>query len=113
MTAGTLAPLAAKHGTSTIPIVTASAGDPLGSGLVASLARPVGNVTGISLMLPDREWYSRGAFSAARAFERRGELMLAEELMLLKSGSLDIARPLNRLGKSNEVPFLQAWVQVD
>ena len=29
--------------------------------------------------------------------------MLAEELMLLKSGSLDIARPLNRLGKSNEV----------
>jgi putative ABC transport system substrate-binding protein len=50
---GTLAPLAAKQATSDIPIVMANAGDPLGSGLVASLARPGGNVTGMSLMAPD------------------------------------------------------------
>jgi putative ABC transport system substrate-binding protein len=50
---GTLGPLAAKRATSTIPIVMTAAGDPLGSGLVASLAQPGGNVTGMSLMAPD------------------------------------------------------------
>ena len=50
---GTLAPLAAKRASDTIPIVMANAGDPLGSGLVVSLAQPGGNVTGMSLMAPD------------------------------------------------------------
>ena len=46
----TQAPLAAKNATRTIPIVMVAAGDPLGSGLVANLARPGGNVTGPSAM---------------------------------------------------------------
>ena len=50
---GTLAPLAVKQAAKTIPIVMTAAGDPLGSGLVANLARPGGNVTGMSLMVPD------------------------------------------------------------
>jgi len=48
VTAGTANVIAAKQVTSVIPIVFASAGDPVGTGLVASLARPGGNVTGLS-----------------------------------------------------------------
>jgi len=46
----TQAAQAAKRGTSTIPIVMALVADPVGSGLVANLAHPGGNVTGLSLM---------------------------------------------------------------
>ena len=48
--AGTTAIRAARDATQTIPIVMAGAGDPVGSGLVASLARPGGNITGVSLL---------------------------------------------------------------
>jgi putative ABC transport system substrate-binding protein len=44
---------AAKNATRTIPIVMGLAADPIGTELVASLARPGGNITGVSLMAPD------------------------------------------------------------
>jgi len=50
---GGAASKAAQQATRTIPIVMSLVNDPLGSGLVPSLARPGGNVTGISLMAPD------------------------------------------------------------
>jgi len=50
---GTVPASAAKHATSIVPIVMANVGDPVGAGLVASLARPGGNVTGLSGLSPE------------------------------------------------------------
>jgi putative ABC transport system substrate-binding protein len=53
LTTGSPAPSATKRATSTIPIIITNHGDPVGSGLVSSLARPGGNVTGLSFVTPD------------------------------------------------------------
>jgi putative ABC transport system substrate-binding protein len=50
---GTVALRAAQHATTTLPIVMAVSGDPVGAGLVASLARPGGNITGLSSRAPE------------------------------------------------------------
>jgi putative ABC transport system substrate-binding protein len=53
VTSGAIAVLAAKAVTTVVPIIFVGAGDPVGNGLVASLARPGGNVTGQSVQQPD------------------------------------------------------------
>jgi len=69
VTSGTPQVLAAKQATSAIPIVFATAGDPVANGLIDSLARPGGNVTGLSLQ-------SNDIARAARTLARRGKEQL-------------------------------------
>ena len=53
VTAGATSTRAAKEATSTIPIVMTQDPDPVGNGFVASLARPGGNITGLSTLAPE------------------------------------------------------------
>jgi len=55
VTAGTPAALAMKKATTTVPLIMIAVGDPVGTGLVPSLARPGGNLTGLSSIAPDLE----------------------------------------------------------
>jgi putative ABC transport system substrate-binding protein len=55
LTAGTVGTLAAKQATQSIPIVTAAIGEPVAVGLVSSLAKPGGNVTGLATFAPELE----------------------------------------------------------
>ena len=55
VTAGTPATLAVKRATTTVPLVMIAVGDPVFNDIVPSLARPGGNITGLSSMSPELE----------------------------------------------------------
>jgi ABC-type uncharacterized transport system substrate-binding protein len=109
VTSGTSAVVAAKQSTPGIPIIFATAGDPVGNGLVASLARPGGNVTGLSIQSPDlagkrlellREVVPslrRLAFmvnvGSPGAGAETGEVQAAARMLGLEVDTLEIRRP--------------------
>jgi ABC-type uncharacterized transport system substrate-binding protein len=93
VTGGTPAVVAAKQATSVIPIVFATAGDPVGMGLVASLARPGGNVTGLSVLSVDLASKRLGLLREAIPSFRRLAIMgnVGNPLTVLELGELQAA----------------------
>jgi putative ABC transport system substrate-binding protein len=81
--------LAARHVTRTIPIVVASSADPVGGGLVASLARPGGNITGLSAVA--------------------GPEIVGKQLQLLKAIAPEVSRIGILLNPGN--PFHAVWLR--
>jgi putative ABC transport system substrate-binding protein len=74
-TTGTSVTVAAKNATSSIPIVIFGAGDPVGTGLVASLARHGGNITGYSTAVPEHEAKALSLLHEALPAARRVALL--------------------------------------
>ena len=108
VTYGTPPSKAAKQATAVIPIVFAAAADPVGSGLVSSLARPGGNITGLSLQQSDivgkklellrevvtslRRLALLGNVSNASSLLEIGEIRTAASTLGIEIISLDIRR---------------------
>jgi putative ABC transport system substrate-binding protein len=89
---------ATKEATATIPIVFAQDTDPIGNGFVASLARPGGNITGLSRLAPEltgKQAFERGGFQALSG----GRLCESNQSELLASVKGDQTR---RRGVSSE-----------
>jgi putative ABC transport system substrate-binding protein len=110
VTGGAPATRAAKEATSTIPIVMTQVGDPVGSGFVASLARPGGNITGMSTLAPELSgkrlellkeiapWLSRvavfGTSTSPDNAQSLNEVELAAKAIAVKLQYLDVPRIL-------------------
>src|SRR6266700_2873948 len=95
-TNGTDATLAAKNATSTIPIVIWSAGDPVRTGLVASLARPGGNITGYSIVSAELD--------AKRLALLREVLPAAQRVGVLVNST----NPISRVGQKENEPVYRS-----
>ena len=95
VTAGTDATIAVKKTTSEIPIVFAAVGDPVGTGLVASLARPGGNITGLSNEQTDLAGYRLELLHEVIPSVRRVALLgnIGSPLILLEMKAAEQAAP--------------------
>jgi putative ABC transport system substrate-binding protein len=94
---------AAKSATRTIPIVMVSVGDPVGTGLVASLARPEGNVTGMSYMTTGL---------AAKRLELLKEAVPGISRVLVLSYLVDPIAPLQVTALKQAAPSLGVTLQI-
>jgi len=93
----------AKNATSTIPIVMVALGDPVGTGLVKSLARPGGNVTGMSQMVPEL---------AAKRLELLKEAAPGISRVMVLTYLVDPIAPLQVKAMNEAAPSLGVTLQV-
>src|SRR5439155_12038051 len=86
---------AAQKATSTIPIVVAVSADPVGAGLVESLARPGGNTTGLSLLAPDTDQKTLELLKEALPKTRRVAMIFdpKNQGMMFRLRALETAAP--------------------
>jgi ABC-type uncharacterized transport system substrate-binding protein len=104
VTGGTPAALAAKRVITTIPVVIGAMGDPVGSGVVASLARPGGNITGLSLALS-------GGFAGKYPELLREAVPKASRIAVLQPSAATTAQDLERAARSLDIRL--QFVEVD
>jgi putative tryptophan/tyrosine transport system substrate-binding protein len=90
--------LAAKQATTTIPIVVGSAGDMVGRGLVASLARPGGNITGTTTLGPELDGKRLELLKEAAPYITRVAVLVNAANPALARRVADLAAPASALG---------------
>jgi putative ABC transport system substrate-binding protein len=120
VTAVTPAAEAAKRATSTIPIVMPVVGDPVGSGLVASLARPGGNVTGLTLMSTElagkrlqlvRELLPKATRVAVLAYRGTSATRLFVEEMRGRAQQMGLQLVVQEVNEAGDLPGAFAAMQ--
>ena len=118
LTYSNAAALSAKQATTTVPIVFAAAGDPVGTGLIASISRPGGNVTGLSIQQTDlagkrieilREILPRLGTLAVLANARSANAVLEMGEAQAAARSLGLAVILSQIGVADDIaPAVEA-----
>ena len=96
VTGGTPAVLAAKRATITIPVVIGAMGDPVASGVVASLARPGGNITGLSLAIGE-------GFAGKYLELLREAVPKASRIAVLRPAAVSTVHDMERAARSLDV----------
>ena len=112
LTYSNAAALSAKQSTTTVPIVFAAAGDPVGTGLIASISHPGGNVTGLSIQQTDlagkrieilREILPRLGTLAVLANERSANAVLEMGEAKAAARSLGLGVILSQIGVADDI----------
>ena len=104
VTGGTAAALAAKRATTTIPVVIGAMGDPVANGVVASLARPGGNITGLSLAIGE-------GFAGKYLELLRAAVPKASRIAVLRAAAANTVQDMERAARSLDVRL--QFVEVD